>query len=148
MGQYTSSCKMKAQNKQTYIKGLHALVRAVQGSGRVGFRPNPDSTRRHRVEGRSNPKPTAGKIGRFGFLWWLASVGSDRLSELKKGIEIWRKSVAGIWNFGQKLEILAGNWKISAETGKFSPKTGFFLKYAFFFFARNCWVWPDLAKSH
>ena len=68
MGQYTSSCKMKAQNKQTYIKGLHALVRAVHGSGRVGFRPNPDSTRQRRVEGRSNPKLTAGKIGWFGFL--------------------------------------------------------------------------------
>ena len=44
------------------------MARAVHGSGRVGFRPNPDSTRRRRVEGRSNPKPTAGKIGRFGFL--------------------------------------------------------------------------------
>ena len=59
-------------------------IRAVHGSGRVGFRPNPDSTRRRRVEGRSNPKPTAGKIGRFGFLSWLASVGSDRVPELKK----------------------------------------------------------------
>ena len=44
------------------------LVRAVHRSGQVDFQPNPDSTRRRRVEGRSNPKPTAGKIGRFGFL--------------------------------------------------------------------------------
>ena len=44
------------------------LVRAIHRSGRVGFRPNPDSTRRRRVEGRSNPKPTAEKIVRFGFL--------------------------------------------------------------------------------
>ena len=31
------------------------------------------------------------------------------------------------------MEIFAGNQKISQETGKFSPKIGFFLKYAFFF---------------
>ena len=80
--------------------------RAVHGSGRVGFWPNPKSTRRRRVEGRSNPKPTAGKIGRFGFLWWLASVRSDRLPKLKKASKS-EKSVAGIWNFRRKLEILA-----------------------------------------
>ena len=50
------------------IENSMMSIRAVHGSGRVGFRPNPDSTRRRRVEGRSNPKPTAGKIGRFGFL--------------------------------------------------------------------------------
>ena len=126
MGQYTSSCKMKAQNKQTYIKGLHALVRPVHGSGRVGFRPNPDSTRRRRVEGQSNPKPTTGKIGRFGFLWWFASVGSDRLPELKKASKSEEKA-------SPESGIFAGNWKFLPETGKFPPKTGFFLKYAFFF---------------
>ena len=51
--------------------GLHLIhikdpvtitIRAVHGLGRVSFRPNPDSTRRRRVEGRSNPKPTAGKM--------------------------------------------------------------------------------------
>ena len=150
MGQYTSSCKMKAQNKQTYIKGLHALVRAVHGSGRVGFRPNPDSTRRRRVEGQSNPKPTAGKIGRFGFLWWLASVGSDRLPELKKASKSEEKA-------SPESGIFVGNWKFLPETGKFRRKLensrrklDFFwnMLFFFFFFARNCWVWPDMAKSH
>ena len=51
--------------------------------------------------------------------------------------------------------IFAGNWKFLPEIGKFGQKLensrrklDLFLKYAFFFFARNCWVWPDLAKSH
>ena len=71
------------------------LVRAVHRSGRVDFQPNPDSTRRRRVERRSNPKPTTKKIGQFGFLWWLASVRSDRLPKLKKASKS-EKSVAGI----------------------------------------------------
>ena len=87
-----------------------AVDRAVHGLGQVGFRPSPDLTRRCRVEGRSNPKPTAGKIGRFGFLWWL---GLDRLPELKKASKFEKKA--------------------SPESGKFFPKTGFFLKSAFFF---------------
>ena len=75
----------KRKKKEREVNGLSCdVTRAVHGSGRVGFRPNPDSTRRRRVEGRSNPKPTAEKIGRFGFLSWLASVGSDRVPELKK----------------------------------------------------------------
>ena len=114
--------------------------RAVLGSGRVGFRPNPDSTRRRRVEGRSNPKPTAGKIGRFGFLGWLASVGSGRLSELKKASKSKKKA-------SPESGIFAGIWKISPETGKFRRKLEFF-RNMLFFFARNCWVWPELAKSH
>ena len=44
-----------------------STIRAVHRLGRVGFRPNPDSTCRRRVEGRRNPKPTTGKIGRFDF---------------------------------------------------------------------------------
>ena len=65
----------------------------------------------------------------------MVSVGRvGSVAEIKKGIKI--------WNFHRKLEILVGIWKILL-------KTRFFLKYAFFFFfARNYWVWLDLAKSH
>ena len=106
-----------------------------------------DSTHRRRVEGRSNPKPTAGKIGRFGFLSWLASVGSDRVPELKKASRSEEKACRNLEfspeteNSCRKLENFAGNWKIPAENWIFS-------EICFYFFARNCWVWPELAKSH
>ena len=90
-------------------------IRVVHGSGRVGFRPNPDSTRQRRVKGRSNPKPTAGKIGRFGFLWWLALVWSDRLSELKKASKSEKKA-------SPESGIFARNWKFLPEIGKFRRK--------------------------
>ena len=44
-------------------------------------------------------------------------------------------------NSCRKLENFAGNWKILVENWIFS-------EICIFFFARNCWVWPDLAKSH
>ena len=45
------------------------FTRAVHGSGRVGFGPNPDSTRRRWVEGQSNLEPTAKKIDQVDFEW-------------------------------------------------------------------------------
>ena len=81
--------------------------RAVHGLGRVGFRPNPDSTCRHRVEGWSNLKPTAKKISWFGFLWWLASVGLGQLSKLKKALKSGKEALL---EFG----IFAKNWKVSS----------------------------------
>ena len=114
------------------------LIKAVNGSGRVGFRPNSDSTRQRRVEGRSNPKPIAGKISRFNFLWWLASIGSDRLSELRKASKYEKKC-------RRNLELSPETRNSYRNLENSHKKTGFFLKFAFFF-ARNCWVWPDLAR--
>ena len=93
------------------------LSRAVHRSGRVGFGPNPDSTHQRRMEGRRNPKPTAVKIGRFGFGWWLALVKSGRLPKLKKALKSEKKSCQNLefssesGKFCRKLENIAGNWK-------------------------------------
>ena len=50
---------------------VHVVFRGVHGSGRVGFGPNPDPTRRSRVEGggtRNRPPASLGRVG-FGFGW-------------------------------------------------------------------------------
>ena len=113
-------------------------IRAVHGLGQVNFRPNSDSTLRRRVEGRSNPKSTTGKIGRFGFLRWLVSVEPGQFSKLKKALKSGKKkSVAGIQNFPLKLENIAGN-KIFFLF--------FFLKSAFFWL-EIAGIQPNLAKS-
>ena len=101
------------------FKKSNIIGRAIHGSGWVDFQPNPDSTRRSRVEGRSNLKPTVGKIGRFGFLWRLVLVGSNRLSELKKAPKSEKK--------------VSPESRILPETGKFLPKTGFFFWNMHFF---------------
>ena len=113
--------------------------RAVHGSGRVGFWPNPNSTRRRRVEGRSNPKSTGSMMVSVG------QVGS--VAGIKKGIEIWKKRHRNLkflpetGNSCQNLENFIGNWKILT-------KNWIFFEICIFFSTRNYWVWPDLAKSH
>ena len=97
------------------IERLTVASKAIHGSGQVSFWPNPDSTHQRRVKGRSNPKPTVGKIGRFGFLWWLALVGLDRLPKLKKASKSEKKA-------SPESRIFARNWKFSLESGKFRRK--------------------------
>ena len=125
--------KTANQPKGVGFCGRRPATRAVHGSGRVGFRPNPTSTRRRRVEGRSNPKPTTGKIGRFNFLWWLASIGSYQLPELKKASKSEEKA-------SPESGIFAGIWKFLPKTGKFRRKLensrrklDFFWNMLFFF---------------
>ena len=51
------------------IMNVYFMVRsrAIHGSGRVGFGPNPNSTRRCRVEGRGTWTQPSEKIGLVGF---------------------------------------------------------------------------------
>ena len=107
-------------------KGSIILLRTIHGSGRVGFRPKPDSIHQRRVEGRSNSKPTVGKIGRFGFLWWLALVGSDRFLELKKASKFEKKR-------RRNLEFSLGIGNSCRELENSCRKLDFFLNMHFFF---------------
>ena len=69
----------------------------------------------------------------------LVSVGrAGSVAEIKKGIEIWKKIVAGIWNFRRKLE--KSRWKLDFFL--------FIYEICIFFWLEIAVIWLNLDKSY
>ena len=95
------------------------MTRAVQGSSKVSFGPNPNLTHQHRVGGGGTRNRLPASIGQIDFVF--KSVWSvERVTKAANVTEIFKK-FTGIYKNSLDL-----HWK--------SPK--------------SAWIWPNLAKSY